>query len=292
MKRKGFTLIELLVVIAIIAILAAILFPVLSQARSAAKQTGNISNMKQLALAGIMYIGDNDDQFPANGGQWNGRTINNGSWYWQFHFAEYIKQKPANYVTKREGIFSSPVNPPKSLQYLDESGSNPRVTFAESQGWHTSWGLTRVRNPSNNRWAFGYYATYALNEHIADEGPSLSAWQEPSSSFMLLEGQDSEIEGDELDELFSRTQDCVADGPIGAEYARATRGGHAGGTTIAYIDGHAKWRKTDWGGGTNQCALITRINADGTSGETMNINFPPSTSGGSSVRVKGWTPDF
>lgn len=58
MKRKitGFTLIELLVVIAIIAILAAILFPVFAQARTAAFKTVDSSNIKQLATAQVLYM--------------------------------------------------------------------------------------------------------------------------------------------------------------------------------------------------------------------------------------------
>lgn len=60
-SRLAFTLIELLVVIAIIAILAAILFPVFAQAKAAAKATATLSNIKQQALAQIMYAGDHDD---------------------------------------------------------------------------------------------------------------------------------------------------------------------------------------------------------------------------------------
>jgi len=61
--RKAFTLIELLVVIAIIAILAAILFPVFTQAKNSAKKTQSISNMKQIGLAAQMYSGDSDEVF-------------------------------------------------------------------------------------------------------------------------------------------------------------------------------------------------------------------------------------
>jgi prepilin-type processing-associated H-X9-DG protein len=60
-------LIELLVVIAIIAILAAILFPVFSRAREKARQTQCLSNMKQLAMALMMYLQDWDERFPGIG---------------------------------------------------------------------------------------------------------------------------------------------------------------------------------------------------------------------------------
>ncbi len=64
MKRKAFTLIELLVVIAIIAILAAILFPVLSQARESAKNAQLLSQMKQVGTSTAIYVTDNDDIMP------------------------------------------------------------------------------------------------------------------------------------------------------------------------------------------------------------------------------------
>ena len=60
-KRKGFTLIELLVVIAIIAILAAILFPVFARAREKARQASCQSNLKEIALAWLMYAQDWDE---------------------------------------------------------------------------------------------------------------------------------------------------------------------------------------------------------------------------------------
>lgn len=74
--KKAFTLIELLVVIAIIAILAAILFPVLAQARTAAKKSVAISNQKQIALGFVMYATDNDDMYPRRSGCELGSSIN------------------------------------------------------------------------------------------------------------------------------------------------------------------------------------------------------------------------
>ena len=65
MKRRiGFTLIELLVVIAIIAILAAILFPIMTAAKARATSTKCLNNLKQLSTAIQQYCDDNSGVMP------------------------------------------------------------------------------------------------------------------------------------------------------------------------------------------------------------------------------------
>jgi prepilin-type N-terminal cleavage/methylation domain-containing protein/prepilin-type processing-associated H-X9-DG protein len=64
--RAGFTLIELLVVIAIIAILAAIILPILDKAKQTAINAECLNNERQLQICWHLYIGDNNDYLAPN----------------------------------------------------------------------------------------------------------------------------------------------------------------------------------------------------------------------------------
>ena len=110
-RVKGFTLIELLVVIAIIGILAAMVFPVFARARESARKAVCLSNVKNIALAIQMYLGDNNDTLPPSehrqevadyfatepggGGYYGGCSGNHQNPYlrWPQTLDEYVKNR-------------------------------------------------------------------------------------------------------------------------------------------------------------------------------------------------------
>ena len=77
-NSNGFTLIELLVVIAIIAILAAMLLPVLSRAKQRAQGALCLSRGKQMMLAVTLYTSENNEFYPPNPD--DGNTLPGYNW--------------------------------------------------------------------------------------------------------------------------------------------------------------------------------------------------------------------
>ena len=101
MKRSCFTLVELLVVIAVIALLMAILVPLLQNSRHQAKAVLCSSNIKQLVIGLMMYetenetlphAFDNTPMGPPPGGYAGGSAYDKIGWWWFNYIADYSKK--------------------------------------------------------------------------------------------------------------------------------------------------------------------------------------------------------
>ena len=76
--RRAFTMIELLVVIAIIAILVALLIPVVTKAEERSRAAACVNNLKQLMVGMAFYTSDNHDFYPPNPD--DGNTLPGYNW--------------------------------------------------------------------------------------------------------------------------------------------------------------------------------------------------------------------
>ncbi len=166
--RKGFTLIELLVVIAIIGILAAMVFPVFARARESARKAVCLSNVKNIALAFQMYLGDNNDTFPPRMTQQDAQ--------------DYFDTKPGGYTKKKNPPCNRARQGNPYLRYpviLDEYTKNRDVWrcpsakleggsghilptsgaggwLGEWQRWEGTWGRGKNLGPCWVAWPVGW----------------------------------------------------------------------------------------------------------------------------------------
>ncbi len=143
--NRGFTLIELLVVIAIIAILVAILLPVFATARAKGWQASCQANLKQLALATIMYGNDWDGYGPTSIGcvpdPAGGSNI--------IHCHAGVKLAPYN-AGLMDFVYSggAPISGKVSAVWTCPAGrfSSYQYPFTRGGSWQ-EWKIEEVKNP-------------------------------------------------------------------------------------------------------------------------------------------------
>lgn len=248
LKSRAFTLIELLVVIAIIAILAAILFPVFAQAKEAAKKSACLSNTKQLGLAMMQYVTDNDGYYPAGwqGSRaewWQSKPAAGESYKWMDMLLPYIKNTDIFTCPSSGYGQSGKYIPAEKLSVAAPNGSEN----AESRRWGTySLNTTYWANAEPN-------GRDAGSSPVSDAGQnkwvSESSLAESAGTILALDGNGSyqvawaDIGGQPVPTtnrtpiLLGVATDRFRDGHP-AEGAVVFR--HAGNANIIWCDGHAK----------------------------------------------------
>jgi len=192
----GFTLIELLVVIAIIAILAAILFPVFAKAREKAKQIACTSNVKQIGLAWLQYIQDNDENYPPrNSPKLADGVTNNPDWTAQTGYPNAtgafpckpcrvknrttgVPYNPAVYAmpyVKSEGLFHCPSDSgiPQSANDPTSNSGKP-VWQVEGTSYCINTVVTRVGSTAGIQYpAETYLGAEVYSWHFQGDAPTL-----------------------------------------------------------------------------------------------------------------------
>lgn len=251
--QAGFTLIELLVVIAIIAILAAILFPVFAQAREKARAISCESNMRQLVLAELQYVEDNDER---TSGAWKPTIINgtNQRVHWEELIFPYVKSYkvftcPDTSFHMTNDNFSNNGNqgtPPTKNAVL----ANPDII-----------NLNCPQEPCGADYGYNAMYDFGLNKGIGTEsngtendgdgnGVADGAVTNPSDTILLTDarGQDNTWYGGMIDSP-GGTYYGSQFGKVSGWATPATLNfdeRHQGGANVAWYDGHVKYLKSSF----------------------------------------------
>ncbi len=204
-RRRGFTLIELLVVIAIIAILAAILFPVFARARAKARMASCQSNIRQIALAVIMYADDNDETFPI---MYPAPYVY--AKVWTFYVTPYISTQAAS-VYDVDNVWKCP-----SVRAPDYQGNNA----------YSAYGIVRYAICGN--------PPYNVDNEMYRPG-KFSDFKNPVKQLMLAEGSYARPPT-RFDGWYLLSVGNIA----GRHFKDTTDPRLSGMSNCAFVDGHVK----------------------------------------------------
>ena len=209
-QSAGFTLIELLVVIAIIAILAAVIFPVLGRAKEKALSTACLSNMQQIARAVMLYTQDYNGHVPVCHDVTASMADDNGYWWVTLH--------P---YTKNDQVFVCPAWRPSALPD----------------------GLLFWEKPQDTTKPFargGIVGTYAWNLTMNGAPESLLSGTSPDGIGYSPASVAAVAEGFNGTHIWKKEQVAPLDSP-----ENRLRYVHNGGANVAFADGHARWYRAD-----------------------------------------------
>jgi len=245
---RAFTLIELLVVIAIIAILAALLLPVLSRAKDKAHQTRCLNNLKQLGMGMMMYIHDNEDAFPGLASRHNGYRPED--WiYWRTDTALYppVEKSPivAQIGSANRALFRCPTDR-SDVDRLDQvtDDHGPYLYSYSFTGYgldlNATWGLE-----GNNNFGMASVITGDI-DHPKVSLFKLSTLRNPALKIMLAEEPGSTNPKDQP----NPEHVVIQDGRWMPQAGDGLTIRHGGKGNVTFADGHVQ--TVDWRFGTNQ----------------------------------------
>ncbi|MBL8087833.1 MAG: prepilin-type N-terminal cleavage/methylation domain-containing protein [Chthonomonas sp.] len=213
---RAFTLIELLVVIAIIAILAAILFPVFARAKMAAKKTADLSNQKQIALAALLYAGDNDDHSPASHHDLEAGETVADLYPWFAPLTPYMKNRE---ILRDATVSSNPTKFPSPLTLTD--WNRLRTDYLVNGFFAHGMSLGAISRPAEQIFTSSRHRDVAYFDYHPWGSTPDGNWERG-----LLDGSGYRL----VD---------PATGAIAVDSANVGR--HGEGSNYGFIDGHAKW---------------------------------------------------
>lgn len=222
--RRGFTLIELLVVIAIICILAAILFPVFAAARSKARQSACMSNMKQIGMALQQYIQDNDTWYPTTSAEYANYS-GPGRWAsWMPMLFPYTKSTQVFYCPESK---DQEINGLPGTASTNPSYASPLMINGQAYPLYSIGANQWLFGDGSGGWYKGLLTTSMVHQ------PSLTAAY-ADSTFALFNTANRVYNAGWMPS--SATASTNPPIPPSPAYAR-----HNGGCIVGYADGHAKW---------------------------------------------------